>query len=102
MPRHDDDDDEGDLSGRKRRHGKGSGKQFFKMLSILAIVVLCVLGLMYIYEKLQGGDLQQRLATCLSQQRVLDERFVQCTAQLADTNSSLRGCEFSLQQCASG
>jgi len=98
----DDDDEEGDLSGRKRRHGKGSGKHVFKLLSIFAIVALCVLGLMFIYEKLQGGDLQQRLVTCLSQQRVLDGRFAECATQLQDINGSLRGCEFQLQQCAGG
>ncbi|MCX6798897.1 MAG: hypothetical protein NTW59_02245 [Candidatus Diapherotrites archaeon] len=96
MSRRDDEEEEG-LS--RRRHGKGSGK-WVRLFSILAIVVLCVLGLMYIYEKLQGGDLQQRFAACLAQQRVLDERFAECSTQLQDTNGNLRGCEFQLQQCA--
>jgi len=95
------DEEEEDESPRHKR-GKGGGKRWLRLVSIGLVVVLSILGILYIAEKSTNADIADRYTMCLSQNRVLDERFAACAVALEGANNLLGSCEQQLNQCAGG
>ena len=84
-------EEEEDESPRHKR-GKHGAKRWLKIVSIGLIVALSVLGILYLAEKSTNANIADRYTMCLSQNRVLDERFADCSVKLQDCMQNSGSC----------
>jgi flagellar basal body-associated protein FliL len=76
----------------RHKRGKRGAKRWLKIVSIGLIVVLSILGILYLAEKSTNANIADRYTMCLSQNRVLDERFADCSVKLQGCMQNSGSC----------
>lgn len=75
-------EDEEDSPKRKKKRRRVSRKKIALLLLVLFIFAAGAAFQHFVLEPIYGDSVEQRYATCLSQKKVLDERFSECQSQL--------------------
>ena len=87
--------DEEEDEPKRRKKGKGksiSKKQTLVLVAILSILIVGMAIQHFVVEPLYGETVEEKYARCLTQQDVLNGRFVECS-------NAKQACEFQLNQC---